>query len=134
MRILINDHAGHPFQVQLSRNLALRGHQVLHSFTADLQTPRGVLQRRPDDPTEFDITPIALTRPFERYGLVRRFMQERELGRRLQAKVSQFKPDVVLSANTPLGSQAMLLETCRSNGTDLYSGSRICWVSASATT
>jgi len=61
MRILINDHAGHPFQVQLSRSLASRGHQVLHTFTAGLQTPRGALQRREDDPDTFAIEPIALS-------------------------------------------------------------------------
>jgi len=116
MRILINDHAGHPFQVQLSRSLALRGYQVLHTFTADLQTPRGALQKQSDDPENFDITPISLSRPFERYGLVRRFMQEKELGRQLQAIVRRFKPDVVISANTPLGAQAMLLNACISSG------------------
>ena len=29
MKILVNDHAGHPFEVQLSRSLAKRGYQVL---------------------------------------------------------------------------------------------------------
>ncbi len=28
MKILVHDYAGHPFQVQLSRALAQRGHQV----------------------------------------------------------------------------------------------------------
>ena len=30
MRILIHDFAGHPFQMQLSRQLAARGHFVTH--------------------------------------------------------------------------------------------------------
>ena len=46
MRILINDHAGHPFQVQLSRKLAERGHKVLHTYCASVQQPRGALQKR----------------------------------------------------------------------------------------
>lgn len=116
MRILINDHAGHPFQVQLSRSLAFRGHHVLHTFTAGLQTPRGALQRREDDPETFDIAPIALSRPFNRYGLSQRFLQERELGRCLQGQVTAFKPNVVISANTPLGAQAILANACRESG------------------
>ena len=116
MRILINDHAGHPFQVQLSRSLAARGHEVLHTFTAELQTPRGALRRREGDPTTFSITPIALSKEFSRYGLVRRYLQEKELGRVLKTKVNEFKPDVVISANTPLGAQAMLASACRENG------------------
>ena len=32
MRILVHDHSGHPFQAELSRELARRGHVVTHSF------------------------------------------------------------------------------------------------------
>ena len=116
MNILINDHAGHPFQVELSRSLASRGHRVLHTFTGDLQTPRGALQRREGDPETFDVEPLVLSKSFNRYGLVQRFMQERELGHCLQAKVRSFRPDVVISANTPLGAQAMLVGACASAG------------------
>jgi colanic acid biosynthesis glycosyl transferase WcaI len=116
MRILINDHAGHPFQVQLSRNLASRGHSVLHTFTGDLQTPRGALQRRHDDPETFGVEPVVLSRSFNRYGLIDRFKQERELGRCLKEKVKTFRPDAVISANTPLGAQAMLVNECRAQG------------------
>lgn len=118
MKILIYDHAGHPFQVQLSRSLASRGHQVLHTYTADLQTPRGTVQGNVKDPSTFTIAPLALSSPFSRYGLVQRFVKEKELGRRLQAKVNEFKPNVVISANTPLGAQAMLVNGSRSNGAD----------------
>ena len=79
MKVLINDHTGHPFQVQLSRSLASRGHKVLHTFTAALQTPRGALQRRECNPDTFEIAPLVLSRPFNRYGLVQRFVQEKEL-------------------------------------------------------
>jgi len=41
MRLLIHGHAGHPFQMQLSREPARRGHTVLHAFAGELQTPRG---------------------------------------------------------------------------------------------
>jgi len=116
MRILINDHAGHPFQVQLSRSLAARGHSVLHTFTGYLQTPRGTLQRRENDPATFRVEPLVLSRSFNRYGLVERFLQERELGRCLQEKVREFRPDGVISANTPLGAQSMLVNVCQEKG------------------
>lgn len=114
MKILVNDHAGHPFQIQLSRHLAYRGHNVLHTFTKDLQTPRGNLQLRQTDPKTLNIEPIVLPRTFNRYGLVQRFLQEKELGRLLKEKVNSSKPNVVISANTPLGAQAKLLSACQS--------------------
>lgn len=49
MRILICDYSGHPFQVELSRGLAARGHAVLHLHFADFQTPKGNLRVLPGE-------------------------------------------------------------------------------------
>ena len=113
MRILINDHAGHPFQVQLSRSLARRGHIVLHTYCASLQTPRGVLEIQDKDPDMFDIKGIRLGKEFSRYSLFTRFRQERELGQRLAEQIERFSPDVVISSNAPLGAQAAIQRKCR---------------------
>ena len=40
MRIVVHDYAGHPNQVYLSRELARRGHQVLHLYAGSFETPR----------------------------------------------------------------------------------------------
>ena len=111
--ILVNDHAGHPFQVQLSRTLSKRGYQVLHTYSANLQTPRGRLSVMGSDPSGFAIRSIQLSDEFSRYSLIKRFFQEKELGRRLVEQVGKFSPNVVISANTPLGAQAQLLKRCR---------------------
>jgi glycosyltransferase involved in cell wall biosynthesis len=60
-----------------------------------------------------DITGIRLDKEFSRYSLFTRFRQERELGRRLVEQIERFSPDVVISANTPLGAQAAILRKCR---------------------
>ncbi len=113
MRILVNDHVGHPHQAQLSRALARRDHDVLHTYTTRLQTPRGGLSWRNDDPPNFAIIGINLSMPFDRYGLIKRFAQEKELGRALAFQAQKFQPDVVISANTPLEAQESLLSAAR---------------------
>ena len=80
MRIVVHDYSGHPFQVQLSRELARRGHNVLHLHFAGFQTPKAALVRRSDDPPTFAVEAIDLDRPFAKYRLVRRLLQERQLG------------------------------------------------------
>ena len=60
-RILVHDYSGHPFQVQLSRSLAARGHVVLHLHSSKFQTPKGPLQRRADDPASLLIEGVELT-------------------------------------------------------------------------
>jgi colanic acid biosynthesis glycosyl transferase WcaI len=46
MKLVVHDYCGHPFQVQLSRNLAMRGHDVTHIYFADDPGPKGALARK----------------------------------------------------------------------------------------
>jgi colanic acid biosynthesis glycosyl transferase WcaI len=114
MRIVVHDYSGHPFQVQLSRELARRGHEVLHLHFAGFQTPKGALVRRSDDPPSFTVEAIDLDRPFAKYRFVRRLFQERQLGRVLAQRISVFHPDVVISANAPLDVQVGAYHAARS--------------------
>lgn len=113
MRIFVYDHAGHPFQVQLSRHLSQRGHPVVHAFCGRLQTPRGKLCKTPQDPDHFEICPIPLSRPFHRYHPLKRVLQEKQLGRAIVDRITAFRPHVVLSANTPILTQSLLVNQCR---------------------
>ena len=128
LRIVVHDYAGHPFQVQLSRALASRGHVVLHLHFAGLQTPKGRVERRVDDPTTFVIDGLDIGEPFEKHRFVRRLRQERRYGRLLADRIAAFHPDVVISANSPLDVQAAALGAARRLGAgfifwiqDLYS-------------
>ena len=109
-RLLINDYAGHAFPIQLSRRLAERGHDVLHTYCASVQTPRGPLARRDTDRAELEVLPITLRNEFKKYGLGTRWKQEKELGRKCRAAAERFDPDAILSANMPLVAQRELLE------------------------
>lgn len=113
MKILIYDHAGHPFQVQLTRFLAGRGHEVLHSYCGLLQTPRGALSKKQSDPDTFAIKGINLSQDFSRYSMAKRVLQERELGALVCGEIERFKPNTVISANTPLGAQKAIVRKCR---------------------
>ena len=106
MRVLVHDYAGHPFQVQLSRALARRGHEVLHLHFSGFQTPKGPLTPRPDDPPTFRVTGLDIGQPFEKYRFLRRVWQERRYGRVLASEIRSFRPDVVISGNSPLDVQA----------------------------
>ncbi len=117
MRILSNDFGGYPYPAQLARALAARGHTVMHTYCASLQTtPQGTLTRQPDDPPGLEIAPVRLRRPLEKYAFVTRWRQEREYGRKLARAATTFRPDVVLSANTPLDAQAMMMDAARGTG------------------
>lgn len=117
MRVLVHDYSGHPFQVQLSRELARRGHEVLHLHCSSFLTGKGALERRPGDPATFAVEGIGLGVPFEKYAFVKRWRQERQYGQLCADRIERFRPDVVISSNTPLFAQQKLLGRVRSLGT-----------------
>src|SRR5262245_46232884 len=112
MKILVHDYVGHPFQVQLSRELAGRGHEVLHLYCSSFVTPRGELERRDDDPSGFQVRGIGLSAIIPKTNFLRRFKLETEYAGALTEACEQFQPEVVLSANTPSIVQHRLASWC----------------------
>lgn len=113
MKILIHDYSGHPFQVQLSRKLAERGHTVLHLYAGSNNTPKGSLEKTATDTSGFDCHPITIHKPLQKYNFLRRWQQEHEYGKLLAHAVIGFKPDMIISAGTPLDAQADILKAAR---------------------
>ena len=116
MRILVHDYAGHPFQVQLSRSLAERGHEVLHVYSRSIQTPRGRLEPDDNDPATFEIVGIELSAELQKYSLFTRRRQDLEHGALAVREIESFRPETVLSGNTWIDAQSLLLRHCRSRG------------------
>ena len=116
MRIVVHDYSGHPFQAQLSRELAKRGHTVWHLTSADFQTPKGKLDA--DDATGGRLTTKALSlgEVFQKDSFVKRRSQEIAFGRLVGAEIEQIRPDVVLSSNAPLDTQRGILAATRRAG------------------
>lgn len=100
LKIFVYDNSGHPFQAQLSRLLAKRGHHVLHGHCEAYQSGKGALAASPGDTVRF--TSIGAGSSIAKYSFVRRFLQELRLGGELARLFRRHRPDVVLIANTPI--------------------------------
>ena len=116
MNIVVHDYSGHPFQVQLSRRLAALGHRVHHLYSADFQTPKGDLIKKPGDPASFEIVGLSAGVPFAKDSFVRRRFQEQRFGRLVAAEIDRLAPDVVISSNAPLDAQLRIAAACRRRG------------------
>ncbi len=113
MRLLIHDFAGYAFPLDLSRALARRGHEVLHVYCPSLNSnpqsaEAGAAER-------LRVEGIAAP-GFSKTNLVRRFRSERAYGAALAARIARFRPDAVLSADTPLDAQAPALRASHAAG------------------
>lgn len=114
MKLLIHDYAGHPFQVQLSRELARRGHRVTHAFAGGLLTPRGALERRTGDPEGFASLEVPMDPDYreKKYDFVARRGMEVAYGRELARRTREIAPDMAFSANMPTEPQETFRSAC----------------------
>ncbi len=118
MRILLHDYAGHAFPTDLSRELARRGHQVCHAYAGNLVTPRGPLALRPSDPSTLAFQEVEMDAryPKWKYSFLKRRNLEIAYGKTAARLIREWKPEIVLSGNTPTDSQKRLLHAARSEG------------------
>ncbi|MDE3188475.1 MAG: glycosyltransferase family 4 protein [Acidobacteriota bacterium] len=113
MRILVNEFCGHPFGMDLSRELARRGHTVLHTYFADnTSTPKGSDSAAENVP-DLTIKGLHIQRAFVKHGLLSRRAADVEYGRAVASEVRRFRPDVVLSGDMPLDGQRILRDAAR---------------------
>ncbi len=100
MRLLIHDFSGHPFQVQLSRELSRRGHSVVHSSCASYVTGKGKLEAGPGESIVFETIGEGLT--YGKLDFRRRLIAEIRMGVQLIRHVRSHRPDVVVLSNVQI--------------------------------
>jgi len=116
LQIAVHDYAGHVFQFDLSRALARRGHVVRHFFFADDIGPKGPTQTSANDPPTLSIEPISTGVPYSKGDFLRRRAGDIRYGRVAAKAITAFRPDVVISGNTPLDAQRQILRECHKGG------------------
>lgn len=115
MRVVVSDYFGHAFPAQLARELAARGHAVLHLHCSSFLSGKGRLERTAADPPLLAFGSVDLGQPFAKYDVVRRVRHERHTARALAGQLRDFRPDAVLSIG-PLIVQIELLRASHALG------------------
>ena len=116
MRLVLCDYSGHPFQVELSRALARRGHAVLHLHFAQFETPKGNLAILPDDPRGFAVQGVTIGARFDKGNFLKRRFLEARVGTAMAEHALAFQPEVVVGCNMPLDAQRKLYRACARRG------------------
>jgi colanic acid biosynthesis glycosyl transferase WcaI len=101
VKLFVHEYSGHAFAVQLSRELARQGHQVVHAYSAAIESPRGAIHARPDDPANFTILPIGVSGSLNKYSFLHRVIEERRFGAALADAILAADPDIVILGTTP---------------------------------
>jgi len=111
MKILINDFGGYAFPVQLSKELAERGYEVIHTFLDNIKTPHGNMNN--GGLKNLQVIPVSLKSEFRKYNIIGRYKGETEYAGEINNIIGLHKPDIVISANTPLFTQRLLVKKCK---------------------
>ena len=114
LRVLVHDFAGHPFQIDLSRSLARRGHTVQHVYCESYTSGKGRFDAGDDG--NLSIVGVPTGESFARYSPVRRVSQEAGYGRRFTQVAAAFRPDVILACNVPLVAKSVAAAWCKREG------------------
>jgi colanic acid biosynthesis glycosyl transferase WcaI len=102
MRILLHDFSGHPFQAELSRQLAGEGHTVEHVFSEQYVSGKGHLARQDGDAEGLSFTGLRLDIPFRKYAPLSRLRWERSYARHWISTLRSAEVDCVIACNLPL--------------------------------
>lgn len=106
MRILLHDYSGHPFQVELSRELSRRGHEVMHSYCDAYTSGKGHLRAEPGETLVFE--PIGVGVVIAKMSFGKRLLQELRFGVELAGQARRTRPGVVMASNVPIPTLVIL--------------------------
>ncbi|MDQ6523327.1 glycosyltransferase family 4 protein [Nocardioides sp. LHD-245] len=100
MRILVHDYSGHPFQVELSRELARRGHSVTHSYCPGWVSGKGHLKAEPGETLVFE--PVGPTTPIAKDRFAKRVLIEAAVGWQLLRQVRRTGAGTAMLSNAQI--------------------------------
>jgi len=115
LKIIVHDYAGHPFQVDLSRHLAKRGHKVYHLYFAGDKGPKGNMVNH-DNKLDIFFEAIGSTDKYSKTNFFKRRIGDLQYGRDIATRISEINPDIVISGNTPTETQEIILSRCENFG------------------
>ena len=105
LQVLVNDYAGHPFQIDLSNELSSLGHTVTHAYCDTNVTPRGILDKPDSGPV---IVGISTGAGFDKYNIAKRLGAELRYGVKSAKLMRKTRPKVCINSNVPVISLALI--------------------------
>jgi len=116
MRIILHEMGTYAQNQQLAKTLAGLGHDVAYAYCPSCQTPSGssTCFSHGDGVT---VVRVELDAEYTKRNLLKRFLQERAYGAKAAAMMARFRPDLIISGNTPIEVQAIIQKMCRRSST-----------------
>ncbi len=115
VKVFLHDYGGYAFTFQAGDELARSGYQISYAYSDTTQ----FIKRNGggnEKNNNLQVHAIKLKEPFQKYSFLKRRKQEIEHGRLVAEQIERTRPDVVISADTPLDAQKLIYQSARSQG------------------
>ena len=112
MHILLHDFAGHPFTAELARVLAKNGHVVDYVWFAGDSGPKGRLEHQKDDLESLRLHALGKRIDYSKTNFIKRRFGDVAYGKEVSKLITELKPEIVISANTPTEAQEAIVKAC----------------------
>lgn len=112
IKIIIHDYAGHPFQLELSKQLSKK-FIVYHCYYQNDYGPKADFKNNNNN--RLNIKGIGKTISYNKNKFINRFFKDLEYGKELSQHISEIKPDIVISGNCPTLAQEYIIKSCHKN-------------------
>jgi glycosyltransferase involved in cell wall biosynthesis len=117
MRLLLHDFGCYPFPWQLAKSLRGRGHQIRFCYSASEPRRSSIpVNGSEDADPQLEIAPIVIPGTLKRESLWQRRKWTCAYGAAFAAEIRRYKPEYVVSANTPLDAQSAAHSAARAVG------------------
>ena len=112
LKIIIHDYAGHPFQLELSKQLSKK-FIVYHFYYQNDYGPKADFKDHLND--KLKIKGIGKNISYDKNNFITRFFKDLEYGKEVSKQISEIKPDIVISGNCPTLAQELIIKSCHKN-------------------
>ncbi len=112
LKIIIHDYAGHPFQLELSKELSKK-YIVYHFYYQNDYGPKADFKNEKSN--NLFIKGIGQKIIYDKNNFITRFFKDIKYGKEVAKKITEINPDVVISGNCPTLAQELIIKSSHKN-------------------
>ena len=112
LKIIIHDYAGHPFQLELSKELSKK-YIVYHFYYQNDYGPKADFEN--DKSNNLFIKGMGEKITYSKNNFITRFFKDIKYGQEVAKQIMEINPDIVISGNCPTLAQELIIKSSQKN-------------------
>ena len=112
LKVVVHDYAGHPFQLNLSKELSKK-HKIFHLYFGNDYGPKADFNN--ETYKNLTIEKVGSNIKYNKSSFFTRFIKDLIYGFQVAKIINKIKPDVIISGNCPTFAQQIIINSSKKN-------------------